>query len=200
MARIFTLNHKYAWFFFLAAVIVLLTGKFNDSFSQNFGNQAQALKAPQWEISEWINTSGTNIDALRGKVVVIDFFQLWSPGCNKFTIPLIKQWQKTFAAEVKAGRLVFVSIHTVFEGHEYQNLKRLKSFVKRKRITHPVGNDRHVNGDRIPSTMRLYQTRGTPEIAIIDKEGYIRFQKFGYFEPAFGEKIIRVLLSEPFAS
>jgi len=48
--------------------------------------------------------------------------------------------------------------------------------------------------------MRSYQTRGTPEIAMIDKEGYIRFQKFGYFEPEFGEKVIRALLSEPFSS
>ncbi len=158
------------------------------------------IKAPQWQISEWINSKGTNVDQLRGKVIVVDFFQLWCPGCNKFTIPLMAQYQKTFAKEIAAEKLVFVSIHTVFEGHKYQNLKRLKSFLKRKRITHPVGNDRHVNGDRIPQTMRSYQTRGTPEIAMIDKEGYIRFQKFGYFEPEFGEKVIRALLSEPFSS
>ncbi|MGI9379008.1 MAG: TlpA family protein disulfide reductase [Methyloligellaceae bacterium] len=158
------------------------------------------IKAPQWQISEWINSPGTNVDQLRGKVIVVDFFQLWCPGCNKFTIPLMAQYQKTFAKEIEAGRLVFVSIHTVFEGHNYQNLKRLKSYLKRKRITHPVGNDRHVKGDRVPQTMRSYQTRGTPEIAMIDKEGYIRFQKFGYFEPEFGEKVIRALLGEPRAS
>ena len=36
-----------------------------------FGNQAA-----EWVISEWINTPGFTLEDLRGKVVVIDFFQL----------------------------------------------------------------------------------------------------------------------------
>lgn len=42
-------------------------------------------RAPAWDISEWINQDAGNVDALRGKVVVIDFFQLWCPGCNQFS-------------------------------------------------------------------------------------------------------------------
>ena len=37
-------------------------------------------KAPEWEISEWINSEPLSIAALKGKVIVIDFFQLWCPG------------------------------------------------------------------------------------------------------------------------
>ena len=105
-------------------------------------------------------------------------------------------WEKTFAEEYRAGKIAFVSIHTVFEGHSYQRPERLRNFVKEKQITHPVGIDRHQEGRRLPITMQRYQTRGTPEMAIIDKQGNIRFQNFGYFEPAQGERLIRKLLAE----
>ncbi len=153
-------------------------------------------KAPEWDISEWINSPGLSLGELEGKVVVIDFFQLWCPGCNKFSIPLMHHWEKVFAEEHKDGRIVFVSIHTVFEGHGYQRPQRLRRFIEEKRISHPVGIDRHEDGRRLPITMQRYATRGTPEMAIIDKKGNIRFQRFGYFEPAVGETTIRTLLAE----
>ncbi len=154
-------------------------------------------KAPPWDIAEWINGDGGNVDTHKGKVIVIDFFQLWCPGCLKFSIPLMNYWEKqVFADQVKKGRLAFISIHTVFEGHGYQTPKKLRRFVKEKEIVHPVGIDRHRGGSHTPVTMRRYRTRGTPEMAIIDKKGMIRFQNFGFFEPPLGEHIIRTLLEE----
>ena len=156
-----------------------------------------ARRAPQWDIAEWLNGDGGNVDALRGKVIVIDFFQLWCPGCIAFSIPLMNQWEKKdFADEVAAGRLAFISIHTVFEGHGFQTPKRLRSFIRRKKIVHPVGIDRHRDGNHVPETMRRYGTRGTPEMAIIDKAGMIRFQEFGHFDPDVGKAWIRRLLNE----
>lgn len=154
-------------------------------------------KAPSWDISKWLNSDGGNIDAYKGKVVVIDFFQLWCPGCRKFSIPLMNYWEKkVFANHVKQNKIAFISIHTVFEGHEYQNPNRLKNFIKEKKIIHPVGLDRHRNGSHVPETMRRYRTGGTPEMAIIDKKGMIRFQKLGYFDPDWGEHFIRTLMAE----
>lgn len=159
--------------------------------------QSRPKKAPQWDISQWLNSEGLALDRLRGKVVVIDFFQMWCPGCNRFSIPLVEHWEKqVFAEELAAGRLVFVSIHTVFEGHAYQTPKRLRKFVKEKGIAHPVGVDRHSQGKRVPETMERYKTMGTPEMAFIDKQGNIRFQRFGFFEPEYGETLIRQLLEE----
>lgn len=160
--------------------------------------QAGPRKAPQWDISEWLNSPGLELSQLRGKVVIVEFFQMWCPGCNKFSIPLIEHWKNTvFAREIDSGKLVIVSIHTVFEGHGYQTPKRLKRFLKEKGITHPVGVDRHADGQRIPETMRRYNTGGTPEMAFIDKQGNIRFQKFGFFEPDHGEALVRQMLNEP---
>lgn len=156
--------------------------------------QAIGRPAPSWDILEWINSDGGNIDTLKGQVIIIDFFQLWCPGCNKFSGPLMKYWQSKFADEKAAGQLVFVKIHTVFEGRNYQTVKRLKSYVKEKGITIPVGVDRHIDDQRIPETMRRYKTRGTPEMVIIDSNGVIRFQEFGSFDPATVEPMISQML------
>jgi thiol-disulfide isomerase/thioredoxin len=161
---------------------------------------AKSVKAPEWLISEWINGPGVTLSELKGKVVIVEFFQLWCPGCNSFSIPLMKKWNKTFRNELASGDLVAVSIHTVFEGHSYQTPKRLRAFLQEKGIHHLVGIDKHEQGERIPETMKRYRTRGTPEMAIIDKRGYIRFQIFGGFDPAPVENLIIQLLREPLAA
>ncbi|MCP4935195.1 MAG: TlpA family protein disulfide reductase [bacterium] len=155
-----------------------------------------SLPAPEWEISEWINSKGFKLSELKGKVVVIDFFQLWCPGCNSFSVPLMHKWEQKYADQVKAGKIQFVSIHTVFEGHNYQNPARLKKYLKEKGIEHPVGVDKQQKGHYVPLTMRRFNTKGTPEMAIIDKQGRIRFQRFGSFDVAASEQLIDQLLSE----
>ncbi len=157
---------------------------------------ASRRPAPEWDISEWINGEGSSLAELRGKVVVVDFFQLWCPGCNSFSIPLMATWEEEYRNEVDQGRIAFLSIHTVFEGHEYQHSGRLRQYLQQKDIQHLVGIDRHQEGKEIPETMRGYQTRGTPEKAIIDQQGQIRFQRFGRFNPIEAEKLIENLLEE----
>lgn len=176
-------------YFLIAALTVAI-------FASSVIAAPSAKKAPQWDISEWINSEPLNLSDLKGQVVVIDFFQLWCPGCKSFSIPLMHHWEQVFKTEAAEGRIAFVSIHTVFEGRNFQTPKRLRKFLKEKDIQHPVGIDRHIEGQRIPETMRRYKTMGTPEMAIIDKNGNLRFQRFGYFEPAFGEGLIRTLLDE----
>ena len=153
-------------------------------------------RAPEWDISEWINSEPLSVAQLRGKVIVVEFFQLWCPGCNSFSIPLMKKWGQIFKQEESEGRLVFVSIHTVFEGRSVQTPERLRRFLKKKNIRHPVGIDRHIGNNRLPETMQRYNTMGTPEMAIIGKLGNIRFQRFGFFESTEGEQVIRALLDE----
>ena len=151
--------------------------------------------APEWDIAQWINSEPLRLFDLRGQVVVIDFFQLWCPGCKSFSIPLMKQWESDFAAEIAADQMKIVSIHTVFEGHEHQTVSRLRKFVDETGFGHPVGHDRHDVSDRLPNTMILYGTRGTPEVAIIDKEGRIAYQRIGFFDPDEKAALIRQLIA-----
>ena len=150
-------------------------------------------QAPGWVISEWINSTGLTLEDLQGKVIVIDFFQLWCPGCNKFSIPLMEKWKQKY---IDRKDIQLIGIHTVFEGHSQQTPERLRQYVKEKNITYPIGIDKYVSSQRLPETMIRYHTRGTPEMAIIDKNGRIRFQHFGSFNTAVVEKLIDTLLTE----
>jgi thiol-disulfide isomerase/thioredoxin len=175
--------------FFVTSLLLL------EVFLLSIRAEAESSKniAPEWVISEWINSEGFTLSDMRGKVVIIDFFQLWCPGCNKFSGLLMKKWAQKYSGRTD---IQLVAIHTVFEGHSQQTPKRLRQYVKEKNITYPVGIDDQASGQRLPETMILYRTRGTPEMAIIDKEGKIRFQHFGSFNPDVVEKLINILLNE----
>ncbi len=150
-------------------------------------------EAPEWVISEWINSNELTLTELRGKVVIIDFFQLLCPGCNSFAGPLMEKWKQKYSDRED---IQLVAIHTVFEGHSQQAPKRLRQYVKEKNITYPVGIDDYISNQETPETMINYHTSGTPEIVIIDRNGKIRFQHFGGFNPDVAEKLIDTLLDE----
>jgi thiol-disulfide isomerase/thioredoxin len=154
----------------------------------------QPEPAPEWTVSEWLNGNPGPLSRSRGKVVVIEFFQLWCPGCNHFSIPLFKRWHEQYA---NRDDVLVVSIHTVFEGHEYQTPERLRQFVREHEILHPVGIDAFERpGDTFPITMEAYETLGTPHVAIVDKEGQLRFSHFGSFDEAAVEAFIERLVKE----
>ena len=71
-----------------------------------------ALAAPEWDISEWLNTDQPlQLSGLRGRVVVIHAFQMLCPGCVSHGIPQATEIHNTFASD----DLVVVGLHTVFE-------------------------------------------------------------------------------------
>ena len=150
--------------------------------------------APQWKVSEWLNSDPGELSDQRGKIVLIHFFQLWCPGCNEFSIPLFQRWEEKFGSR---DDVVIVSIHTVFEGHDVQTPDRLRSFLEEKGIRHPVGIDAYpAPGSEIPITMDRFETGGTPHVAIVDKKGLLRFTHFGHFDPEPVEAYIERILSE----
>jgi thiol-disulfide isomerase/thioredoxin len=175
---------RFIWLFFLLSFFYIKL------------SHAEYVPAPALQVDKWFNTEKEDLDKLKGQVVILEFFQLWCPGCNKFSIPLIKKWQQEYAKEIKNKQLKIISIHTVFEGYDYQNNSRLKTFLKEKNITHSVGVDKRLKGERLPETMKAFKTRGTPQIAILDKKGYIRFNQFGGFMPEVATNLINKLLLE----
>ena len=159
------------------------------------GSVRQPTPAPEWRIGEWINGDPGNLADHRGKVVLIEFFQLWCPGCKNFSVPLFKRWHERYG---QRDDVLVVSIHTVFEGHDYQSPERLREFVEIWGIEHPVGIDAFADdGDEVPETMRRYRTGGTPHVAIVDKSGQQRFRHLGRFDEEVVEALIDRLLDEP---
>ncbi len=174
------------WVVALAATVVAATA--------NAGALLEPKPAPDWTVSRWINADPGRLSDLRGKVVLIEFFQLWCPASNRFSLPLFRRWEELYADRED---IALVSIHTVFEGHDVQTPERLEQFVRDWGLRHPVGIDAYADPRATaPQTMERFATEGTPQIAIVDKFGMLRYSHFGEFDPRPVESFIERLAQE----
>ena len=132
--------------------------------------------APPILASEWLNTpEPLTLEGLRGRVVVIECFQMLCPGCVSHGIPQAQRIQAAFAS---AGVAV-LGMHTVFEHHAAMTPVSLEAFLHEYKITFPVAVDRPSPDGPIPQTMAAYGFRGTPSTVIIDREGRVARHSFG---------------------
>jgi len=130
--------------------------------------------APELEVESWLNTKGESItlEGLRGKVVVVEAFQMLCPGCVTHGLPMLSRIADTFAPY----EVVTLGLHTVFEHHGVQGSR---AFIHEYRINYPVGIDAADPAGTIPRTMNAYGLRGTPSLVVIDQAGIQRAQSFG---------------------
>lgn len=149
------------------------------------------LPAPPWQVSRWFNTpEPLSLDALRGKVVVLEAFQMLCPGCVSHGLPQAARVVSTFAGD----RVAVVGLHTVFEHHAAMTPVSLEAFLHEYRITFPVGVDTASDKDPIPRTMRAYGMRGTPSMVLIDAQGRLRYHHFGQVaDMALGAQIAHLV-------
>jgi hypothetical protein len=132
--------------------------------------------APPWQVGQWFNTNTPlNVEALRGKVIVLEAFQMLCPGCVSHGLPQAARVRDTFDPE----QVVVIGLHTVFEHHDAMTPTALKAFLHEYRIKFPVGVDKAGVGVDIPQTMQAYALPGTPTLTLIDAQGCIRHQHFG---------------------
>ena len=152
-------------------------------------------EAPVWQVSEWFNTDRPlGLAALRGKVVMIEAFQMLCPGCVSDGLPLAKRVHDTFSRD----DVVVVGIHTVFEHHDAQTPVSLRAFLHEYRVPFPVGVDTISDTDDLPLTMKAYQMRGTPTLVLIDRQGRRRFQHFGHVpDLRLGAEVMSLVQEKP---
>lgn len=54
--------------------------------------------APAWAVQQWFNTDRPlSIEALRGKVIVVEAFQMLCPGCVSHGLPQALRVHQTFS-------------------------------------------------------------------------------------------------------
>jgi len=145
------------------------------------------------DVVEWVNSPPLEIADLRGRVVLVEAFQMLCPGCVSHGIPQAQRVQRAFDRE----QVAVVGLHTVFEHHDVMGPDALRAFVSEYRITFPVGVDRPTDRS-IPTTMARYQLRGTPTTLLLDREGRLRHSIFGSLDDLTLGSHLGQLLSEPF--
>lgn len=87
-------------------------------------------QAPNIKISEWVQGIPTNIDKLRGKVIVLEVFQVNCPGCFLYGLPQsISLYERFKNSDVKV-----IGLATAFEDYDKNTLDNLKSLLTEGRV------------------------------------------------------------------
>jgi len=149
-------------------------------------------KAPDLEISKWLNTNDSiSISDLEGKVVIIEAFQMLCPGCVNHSLPQAKRLHTMFKDE---NKVCILGLHSVFEHHNVMTEQALKTFLDEFHYDFPIGIDKPAESGPIPETMKSYNLHGTPSLIMIDKKGNLREVLFGTIDDiTLGVKIGKLL-------
>ena len=132
--------------------------------------------APPIESVQWFNTAGPlGADEFRGRILVIEAFQMLCPGCVSHGLPQAKRVRETFSD----ADVAVMGLHSVFEHHDAQTPVSLAAFLHEYRITFPVAVDAPGASGGLPKTMAAYGMQGTPTLILIDRLGRRRAQHFG---------------------
>jgi thiol-disulfide isomerase/thioredoxin len=133
---------------------------------------------------EWINSPPLSSPALRGKVVLIDF---WTYTCINWrrTLPYVRVW----AEKYKDRGLVVIGVHTPEFGFE-KVPDNVRQEMPALDIHYPVA----VDSDYV--IWRAFRNQYWPAVYIADAHGHIRHHQFGEGGYEETERIIQQLLTE----
>lgn len=145
----------------------------------------EIILAPEFRgLGPWHNSPPLTLAALRGKVVLIDFWTYSCINCIR-TLPYIQGYWEKF----KDKPFVIIGVHSpefIFEKSE----RNVADAIHRHGLTYPVAQDNNFQ------TWRAFANRYWPAKYLIDAEGVIRYTHFG--EGAYEETdlAIQSLLAE----
>ena len=154
------------------------------------------MSAPELHIERWFNSATPlALPALRGRVVVLYFFQMLCPGCVTHAIPQAIRLAKLLPRE----QVAVLGVHSVFEHHAAMLPAALEVFLHEYRVEFPVGVDQHTDpgGPGVPATMAAYALRGTPSLALIDAGGELQLNHFGHIDDLALGAMVGQLMTAP---
>jgi thiol-disulfide isomerase/thioredoxin len=132
----------------------------------------------------WLNSAPLSSKALRGKVVLVNF---WTYSCinSLRELPYMKAW----AAKYKGAGLVVVGVHSPEFGFE-KAPANVKSAVRDLDVAYPVPIDSN------HAIWQAFHNEYWPASYFIDAKGRIRYHQFGEGEYGKSERVIQELLGE----
>lgn len=142
--------------------------------------------APQIKgIETWLNTpdgAGIDLESLRGKVVLIDFWAYSCINCQR-SIPHVVGWDEAY----RDKGLQVIGIHSPEYAFE-KDADNVAAGIRDFGIAYPVALDNNL------ATWTNYRNRYWPAHYLIDAEGTVRHISFGEGNYAATEAMIRELL------
>lgn len=146
----------------------------------------ESVPAPPLQVQQWIAGSAVTLEQLKGKVVLLDMFQIICPGCRAVH-PHVVRMQQRYGPE----GLQVIGLAVAFELQSSQTPDKIRAYVRNNRFNFPVAIDRNLT-----ATFESYGARGTPYVALLDRQGRLRHVDF--YRPEAVEGIVQDLLRESF--
>ena len=166
------------WNVLLAAIVVWAAPRFVPHLAAVVGVETDR-RAPDYALTA---LDGTRLspEALRGKVVLVNFWATWCLPC-RFEMPLLQR----MADRHRAAGFVVVGL-SVDRGSE----QGVRDFLRERRITYPVA----VVGAEMERAFG--GVRGYPTSILIDRQGVIRHTVVGPLAAGSLELAVRRLLAD----
>jgi len=145
---------------------------------------SQRAQAPDFTgIDGWLNTAPLTLEALRGKVVLVDFWTFSCVNCVR-TIPHLKVLDNAYKNE----GLVIVGVHS--PEFDFEKVPaNVAAAVQRLGITWPVAVDSEM------ATWNAYRNQYWPAEYLIDQQGRIAYWNFGEGDYAQTDAAVAKLLN-----
>lgn len=132
----------------------------------------------------WLNSAPLTADALKGKVVLVDFWTYSCINCLR-AIPYVRAW----AEKYKDQGLVVIGVHAPEFAFE-KNVNNVRAAIASLRIPYPVAIDNDY------AIWRAFNNQYWPAHYFIDAKGQIRHHHFGEGDYDRSERVIQQLLAE----
>ncbi len=133
---------------------------------------------------QWLNSPALSTEALKGKVVLVDFWTYSCINCLR-SLPYVKAW----AEKYRDQGLVVIGVHTPEFAFE-KDLGNVRKALRDLGIDYPVAVD---NDYKI---WRAFGNHYWPAHYFADAQGRIRYHHFGEGNYAESERVIQQLLRE----
>lgn len=132
----------------------------------------------------WINSPPLDAQALRGKVVLVDFWTYSCVNCLR-TLPYVRAW----AEKYRSLGLVVIGAHTP-EFEFERSTANVQRAVKDLGIAYPVAVDSR------QALWNAFGTRAWPTFYFVDAQGRVRHRQLGEGRYDQAERMIQQLLRE----
>ncbi|KAB0500297.1 cytochrome c biogenesis protein DipZ [Pseudomonas vancouverensis] len=133
---------------------------------------------------QWLNSPPLDAQALRGKVVLVDFWTYSCINCLR-SLPYVKAW----AEKYRDQGLVVIGVHAPEFAFE-RNVDNVSKAMKELGINYPVAIDNEFK------IWRAFDNQYWPAHYFADAQGRIRFHHFGEGAYDESERVIQQLLRE----
>lgn len=134
--------------------------------------------------TDWINSAPLDASALRGKVVLVDFWTYSCINCLR-TLPYLRAWAQKYADH----GLVVLGVHAP-EFEFERSGRNVRRAVKDLGITYPVAIDGR------QALWRAFDNQAWPAFYFLDAQGRVRDQQVGEGRYEQAERTLQQLLRE----